>query len=319
MIPLKPLPDEENQLRQNNAKGDKISEDFTLLDDQGANDQSVALNELSRGISVPQEASEASGYKACLSSAGNFCRAIQCCCAACGSGPIKTIEEGHVGLRLEFGKLKSVLKPGLHSFNPCTEKIVTVDMRINTLAVGMQTLLTKDSLTVFIEAYINYSVIDPVKAKYMVQDYQNLIGYFARGALKNVVAQHTLNEILTNRQQVEAKLTGMIDRQTIAYGLKVFSIETQKIQLPSSMDRAMAISAETQRQAEAKIIEAQGNLRSASLFRQSADELSKNDLSIQLHYFDTLKMIAAQNNSTIIVPDSILSSLKKQRTGAPKS
>jgi len=81
----------------------------------------------------------------------------------------------------------------------------------------------------------------------------------------------------------------------------------------------MAISAETQRQAEAKIIEAQGNLRSASLFRQSADELSKNDLSIQLHYFDTLKMIAAQNNSTIIVPDSILNSLKKQRTGAPKS
>jgi regulator of protease activity HflC (stomatin/prohibitin superfamily) len=82
------------------------------------------------------------------------------------------------------------------------------------------------------------------------------------------------------------------------------------------MDRAMAIAAETQRQSDAKIIEAQGNLRSAKLFRQSADELSKNDLSIQLHYFDTLKMIAAERNSTIIVPDSILSSLnlKKKKT-----
>lgn len=282
-------------------------------------EESSALKELSNKFKTPPEASEAYGYMSCLISAGNICRALQCCFAVCGCGSIKTIQEGEIGLRLQFGKLQSTLKPGLHSFNPLTETITTVDMRTQIIDVGLQTLLTKDSVTVFVDAYVNYSVIDPVKATFMVQDYKRMMTFFTQGVMKRTISQHTLTDLLNNRMAIEAELTQMIDIQTIAYGLKVYSIETQRIQLPQSMDRAMAISAETQRQADAKIIEAQGNLRSASLFRQSADELSKNDLSIQLHYFDTLKMIAGHNNSTIIVPDSILNSLNLNKRKKPSS
>jgi regulator of protease activity HflC (stomatin/prohibitin superfamily) len=150
-----------------------------------------------------------------------------------------------VGLRLEFGKIQSILKPGLHSFNPCTEKIIVIDMRTQIIDLGLQTLLTRDSVTVFVDAFVNYSVTDPIKAKFMVQDYKRLITFFAQGVMKNIIAQHTLTDILNNRLEIESQLTKLIDKQTVVYGLKVYSIETQRIQLPQSMDRAMAISAET--------------------------------------------------------------------------
>lgn len=296
-----------------------VTDSEATLIEETAQEQSVALEELASNIGQPKEASEAKGYKKYLTIAGNCSRAIQCCFAPCGGGPITTIEEGYVGLRLEFGKLQSKLKPGLHSYNPCTEKIVKVDMRTQIIDVGLQTLLTKDSVTVFVDAFVNYSVVDPIKAIYMVQSYSRMITFFTQGVMKNIISQHTLTDFLSHRKEIESKLAQMIDKQTIAYGLKVYSIETQKIQLPKTMDRAMAISAETQRQADAKLIEAQGNLRSAKIFRQSADELSKNDLSIQLHYFDTLKMIAAEKNSTIIVPDSILNSLKLKKKSSPNA
>lgn len=160
---------------------------------------SIALQELAKGLKNPKIAEEATGYKSCLSSAGNFCRAIQCCFATCGSGPIETIEEGQLGLRLEFGKLQSTLKPGLHSYNPCTEKILKIDMRTQIIDVGLQTLLTRDSVTVFVDAYVNYSVIDAVKAHFMVQDYKRMITFFTQGVMKNIISQHTLTDLLNNR------------------------------------------------------------------------------------------------------------------------
>jgi regulator of protease activity HflC (stomatin/prohibitin superfamily) len=92
--------------------------------------------------------------------------------------------------------------------------------------VGLQTLLTKDSVTVFVDAFVNYSVIDPVKANYMVQSYSRMITFFTQGVMKNIISQHTLTDLLNNRRQIESKLTKMIDRQTLVYGLKVYSIET---------------------------------------------------------------------------------------------
>lgn len=129
--------------------------------------------------------------------------------------------------------------------------------------------------------------------------------------MKTIVAERTLTQLLINRKEIEKSITDIIDDKTDNFGIKVICIETQSVQLPSNMERAMATVAESEKEAEAKIIDARGNLESAKIFREAADELSKNPISLQLQYFETLREIAAEKNSTIIIPDSILSSLRK--------
>ena len=274
---------------------------------------SEALRKLEHGLNKPFETNgEAKGYKSCLSTAGACCMNCQCLCATCGYGPLKTIEQGQIGLRMVFGKFTSKLEPGLYTFNPCTEKIFVVDMRSQVIDVGRQTLLTKDNVTVFVDAYVNYSVSEPEKAIFKVIDYRRMIVFFAQGVMKTLVAEHTLTELLTNRQVIEKKMTEIIDHKTHPYGLKVYNIETQRVELPKNMERVMAIVAETEKESQARIIDARGNLESAKIFREAADELSKNTVSLQLQYFETLKYIAAEKNSTIIVPDSIMSAVARR-------
>lgn len=139
-----------------------------------------------------------------------------------------------------------------------------------------------------------------------------MIRFFTQGVMKTIIAEHTLTEILVKRKEIEKKLTQIIDDKTDQYGLKVFNIETQKIQLPVEMDRAMAAVAEAQKQSEARLIDAKGNLESAKIFKDAADILGENEISLQLQYFETLKFIAAEKNKTIIVPDSLLNALNKE-------
>jgi len=285
------------------------SEDITLMEEQ--KDQTVALDAIDKELANrPTETEGATSYKNSLRRCGNCCLTCQSCCATCGCGPLQTIQQGQVGLRMEFGQFMSKLGPGLHSFNPCTEKIIVVDMRSKVVDVGLQSLLTKDSVTIFVDAYVNYSVTCPEKAYFKVVDYARMIRFFTQGVMKTIVSEHTLTEILSNRKVIEKKMTEIIDDKTLAYGLKVYNIETQKIQLPQQMERAMAIVAETEKQSMARIIDARGNLESAKIFKEAADELGKNEISLQLQYFETLKYIAAEKNSTIIVPDSIMNSIK---------
>ena len=126
-----------------------------------------------------------------------------------------------------------------------------------------------------------------------------------------MVAERNLTDLLINRQDVESALTQIIDLKTDPYGIDVISIETKSITLPPNMAKAMATVAQSKKEAEAKVIDAEGNLQSAKIFRKAADELRDNPISVQLQYFETLKNIAATNNSTLIVPDSILNSLKR--------
>lgn len=256
--------------------------------------------------------SEAYGYKKCLNLCGEISQKLQCCFASCGCGPLVVIDQGFVGLRVVFGKYSEKLPPGLYSFNPCSERIIKVDMRAQVHAIPNQTLLTKDNVTLFIDAYASFRVTVPENATFKVTDYRSMINFMTQGTMKTIIAEHTLTEMLGNRKSIEKKITEIIDEKTEAYGVKVYNIETQKIQLPREMDRAMATVAESEKQSEARIIDARGNLESAKIFREAADELGKNEISLQLQYFETLKYIAAEKNSTIIVPDSILSSMKNK-------
>lgn len=258
-----------------------------------------------------QHKDTASGYASCLRCCGKIPQALCCICVLCGGGPIKEVQQGYVGMLIEFGKLKKKLGPGLHTINPMTEQIMLVDMRARVLNVHKQSLLTKDNVTVTVDAYVNYKVVVPEYATFKVANYGDLVNYMVQGVMKTIVAERTLSQLLVNRKEIEKAITEIIDDKTDPFGIKIISIETQSVMLPRDMERAMATVAESEKEAEAKIIDAKGNLESAKIFREAADELSKNSVSLQLQYFETLREIAAEKNTTIIIPDSVLSALKK--------
>lgn len=258
-----------------------------------------------------QEAAESGTYKACLSCCGKLQMCCSWFCAACDCGPLIKIRQGEVGLKLVYGKYECRLKPGLYAYNPCIEEIIKIDMRSQIIDVGNQQLLTKDNVTLTVDAFVNFRVMDAALASFKVFDYRQMIMYLTQGTMKTIIAEHTLSELLSNRKSIEKKITEIIEEKTNPYGIRVDLIETQRVMLPQAMERAMATVAETTKQAEARVIDAKGNLESAKIFKEAADELSKNTISIQLQYFETLKYIAAEKNSTIIVPDSVLSLLRK--------
>lgn len=253
----------------------------------------------------------AQGYASCIKCCGTIPKVLCCICAACDCGPVKKIPTGKMGLLIEFGRLIKKLEPGLHSFNQCSQEIVIVDLRTKILNITPQMLLTNDSVTVQVDAFVTYKIVIPELARFKVENYTALVSYMTQGVMKTIVAERTLSDLLVKRDEIEKAITDDIDKKTDPYGIKVISIETRSINLPQNMERAMATVAESKKESEAKVIDAKGSLDSAKIFRQAADELKKNPMSLQLQYFETLKGIAAENNSTIIVPDSILSSLGK--------
>jgi regulator of protease activity HflC (stomatin/prohibitin superfamily) len=255
---------------------------------------------------------EASFYSGCLKA----CGCVQACycfiCASCGCGPITEIKQGYIGLRVEFGKLTGKLGPGLHTYNACSEKIITVDMRVQNLNVSKQVLLTKDSVTIHLDVFVYFKIVVPEYALYKTSNYFSLLNLMVQAVMKTVVSERTLAQLLVNRKEIEKSTTHLIDEKAHPFGIDVISIETQSIQLPRTMERAMAIVAESEKRSEAKVIDAKGNLESAKIFRQAADELIKNPVSVELQYFEVLKGIASESPSTIIVPDSIMSTINRR-------
>jgi len=269
------------------------------------------LNEADRAMIKERSSGESSGYKNCLTCYGNVPK--RCCivCAPCGCGPIKIVQEGFCGLITELGRYTRKVGPGIHAVNPCTENLRNVDMRAQMLNIPPQSLLTKDNVTLTVDAFCQYRITIPELAYFKCVDVHRLISFMCQGTMKTIFCEHSLSELLSNRKVIEQKLTELIDDLTDAYGVKVINIGTQKMLLPASMERAMATVAESEKQKAAKIIDAEANRDSAKVFREAADELGKNTISLQLQYWETLKFIAAEKNSTILVPDSILNSIKR--------
>lgn len=255
---------------------------------------------------------QAGFYGACLKCAGVGCATACCICATCGCGPLTQIKQGYIGLQVEFGKLKGKLGPGLHTYNQCTEKIISVDIRVQSLNIAKQTLLTKDSVTVHIDVFVYFKIVIPEYALYKTSNYYELLNLMVQAVMKTIVAERTLAQLLVNRKEIEKATTFYMDEKAHPYGIDVISIETQSIQLPKDLERAMATVAESEKRSEAKVIDARGNLESAKIYREASDELSKNPVSLELQYFETLKAIAMENPSTLIVPDSIMSTLNRK-------
>lgn len=244
--------------------------------------------------------------KNCMIGCGSLLTMLRCLCASCNKGPTIVIQQGHIGLRISLGKFIQKIPPGIYSFNSCTEKILVVDCRTQLKPISTQILITRDNISLFVDAFVQYRIKNPEYAIFKVENYEGLIDYTAQGTIKTIFAEHTLSEILEKRAKIENEIALIIAEKIEPFGIKIAAIETPKIRLPQQLEKAMANVAQSYKEGEAKLIGANGNFESAKLYRQAAEELGKNELALTLQYFETMKYIASDNNESIILPNELI-------------
>lgn len=212
---------------------------------------------------------------------------------------IKAYERGIV---LRFGIFRGVRQPGLNFIIPFVEEMIRVDQRVITMDIPPQDIITRDNVSIKVNAVLYFRVVDPSQAVLTVENHLYATSQIAQTSLRSVCGEAELDEILAQREQINHRVQEILDRHTGPWGIKVSSVELKDIDLPQEMRRAMARQAEAERERRAKIIQAEGEFQAAEKLTAAAGIMSKENLSIQLRYLETLKQISAENNSTILFP-----------------
>ena len=219
------------------------------------------------------------------------------------------------GVVFFLGKLDPNLKqPGLRFIIPFVQKIKIVDQRTVTMDVPSQDVITRDNVSVKVNAVLYFRVLDPSKALVQVENYLYATSMLAQTTLRSVCGEADMDDLLQKRDELNKRIQEIVDQQTDPWGVKVASVEIKHIDLPQEMQRAMAKQAEAERDRRAKIIQAEGEFQSAGKLKDAADIISQNPAALQLRYLDTLKTISTENSSTIIfpMPINILETLAKK-------
>ncbi|MDH7490209.1 MAG: SPFH domain-containing protein [Anaerolineae bacterium] len=215
---------------------------------------------------------------------------------------IKIVQEYERGVVFRLGRLVGAKGPGLFLIIPFVDRMVKVDLRVVTLDIPAQEAITKDNVTVKVNAVAYFRVINPEAAIVQVEDYRRATWQIAQTTLRSVLGQSELDELLAHREEINQKLQRIIDEQTEPWGIKVSIVEVKDVELPDTMKRAMARQAEAEREKRAKIIHAEGEFQASQTLRQAASVISEEPAAIQLRYLQTLTEIAVEKNSTIIFP-----------------
>ena len=216
---------------------------------------------------------------------------------------IKILKEYERGVIFRLGRVLDKPKgPGLILVLYPIDKLVKVSLRTIVLDVPPQDVITKDNVSVKVNAVVYYRAIDPKKAIIDVQDYQYATSQLSQTTLRSVLGQVELDDLLSERETLNQKLQSIIDEHTDPWGIKVSMVEIKYVDLPQEMQRAMAKQAEAERERRAKVIHAEGEFQASSKLLQAAETISKNSTTIQLRYLQTLTDISADNSSTIIFP-----------------
>jgi regulator of protease activity HflC (stomatin/prohibitin superfamily) len=218
------------------------------------------------------------------------------------SSAIKIVQEYERGVIFRLGRLVGAKGPGLFFIIPIVDRMVKVDLRVVTLDIPSQEAITKDNVTVKVNAVAYFRVVDPSNAIVQVEDYRKATWQIAQTTLRSVLGQSELDELLTHREAINEKLQQIIDEQTEPWGIKVSIVEVKDVELPETMKRAMARQAEAEREKRAKIIHADGEYSASERLRDAAGRISEQPAAIQLRYLQTLTEIAVEKNSTIIFP-----------------
>jgi regulator of protease activity HflC (stomatin/prohibitin superfamily) len=214
---------------------------------------------------------------------------------------VKVAREYERGVVFRLGRLIGIKGPGLFILIPFIDKAVKVDLRTITLNVPPQEVITKDNVTVKVNAVAYFRVVDAAKAIVQVENYLVATSQIAQTTLRSVLGQVDLDSLLAERDQINDRLQSIIDEQTHPWGVKVSVVEVKDVEIPSQMQRAMARQAESERERRAKIIAAEGEYQASERLRQAADRL-ESPTALQLRLFQTMGEIAVNQNSTIILP-----------------
>lgn len=215
---------------------------------------------------------------------------------------IKIVQEYERGVIFRLGRLVGAKGPGLFFIIPIVDRMVKVDLRVVTLDIPAQEAITKDNVTVRVNAVTYFRVVEPCDAIVQVEDYRKATWQIAQTTLRSVLGQSELDELLTHREGINQRLQQIIDEQTEPWGIKVSIVEVKDVELPETMKRAMARQAEAEREKRAKIIHAEGEFSAARTLKDAASTMAEAPAAIQLRYLQTLTEIAVEKNSTIIFP-----------------
>jgi regulator of protease activity HflC (stomatin/prohibitin superfamily) len=215
---------------------------------------------------------------------------------------IKILREYERGVIFRLGRVINVKGPGLILLIPVIDKMVKVSLRLVTMDVPPQDVITRDNVSVKVNAVIYFRVMDPNKATIEVENYIFATSQLAQTTLRSVCGQVELDELLAQREKINTQLTTILDKHTDPWGIKVSTVEVKHIDLPQEMQRAMAKQAEAERERRAKVINAEGEYQAAARLTEAAGIIAEHPEALQLRYLQTLREISSEGNSTTLFP-----------------
>ncbi len=215
---------------------------------------------------------------------------------------VKIVAEYERGVIFRLGRLIGAKGPGLFLIIPFVDRMVKVDLRVVTMDVPSQEVITKDNVTVRVNAVVYFRVVDPEASVVKVLDHIRATSQISQTTLRNVLGQSELDELLASREKLNQMLQQIIDEHTDPWGVKVSTVEIKEVELAETMRRSMAAQAEAERERRAKIIHAEGELQASEKLAQAGAIIAREPVTLQLRYLQTLTEIASEKNSTLIFP-----------------
>ena len=215
---------------------------------------------------------------------------------------LRILREYERGVIFRLGKLQGAKGPGLIFLIPVVDRMVRMDLRVVTIDVPKQEIMTRDNVPATVDAVVYFRVVDPNAAVVKVENFGKATSLIAQTTLRSVLGQSPLDDLLSQRDIINQKLQEIIDKQTEPWGIKVTSVEVKEVALPESMKRAMAKQAEAERERRAKVVNAEGEFQAAEKMVQAAAMIAKEPIALQLRYLQTMREMASEHNTTTFVP-----------------
>ncbi len=218
------------------------------------------------------------------------------------SSAIRVLKEYERGVIFRLGRLIGAKGPGIFLIIPLVDKMVKVSLRTVVLDVPPQDIITRDNVSVKVNAVVYFRVMEPTRAIVEVEDYLYATSQLSQTTLRSILGESELDELLSKREKINSELQQILDTHTDPWGIKVSQVEIKHVDLPQEMQRAMAKQAEAERERRAKIINAEGEYQASAKLLEAGEVLTKEPITLQLRYLQTLREVAVENNSTIIFP-----------------
>jgi regulator of protease activity HflC (stomatin/prohibitin superfamily) len=215
---------------------------------------------------------------------------------------VRILREYERGVIFRLGKLLGAKGPGLILLIPVVDRMVKMDLRVVTIDVAKQEVMTRDNVPVTVDAVVYFRVVDPIAAVIKVENFWKATSLIAQTTLRSVLGQAPLDDLLSQRETINQQLQEIIDRQTEPWGVKVTAVEVRDVALPDSMKRAMAKQAEAERERRAKIVNAEGEFQAAEKMVQAATMMSQEPMALQLRFLQTMREISSEHNTTTFLP-----------------